>query len=81
MIIQYSIFNKIFQGVYGRKENNSFTDNEKVHEYTVARHMKEFILEAAAGSIHSGYESTYFAKFHKTSYNSCFQYNVGKWIV
>ena len=34
-IIQYSIFNKNFQRIYGDKDNNSFIDNIKVHKYNV----------------------------------------------
>ena len=45
-----------------------------------APHMEGFIIEAATKKRLFWIREHYFAKFHETSYNGCFQDNGYKWI-
>ena len=67
LIIQYSIFHKNFQRIYGRKDNHSFIAVQKYMSILpiAAPHMEEIILEAATKKRLFRIREHCFAKFHE----------------
>ena len=57
-----------------------FKELMDVKTITQSPHMEEFIIEAATKKRLFWIREHYFAKFHETSYNGCFQDNGYKWI-
>ena len=74
-----SIFHKKFQRINGRKENNSFIGNAKIHEYiadSCTTYGRVYLTKNRLFWI----RKHYFAKFHETSHNGCYKDNAYKWI-
>ena len=80
-IIQYSVFNKNFQRIYGHKVNNSLAIQLCINIPSISHIWRSLYGKQHPRSVSSGYQNTYSAKFHKTSLNGCLQRNVRKRIL